>query len=181
MVAFDGDERLYGADAATVSVRRPQTAYAQIRRLLGTTLSDPQVVALVADEYFPYTLRQNATRGGTIALQHGQDTMFHAEELVAMVFAHARQITDTFAEAQVKDWVLTVPTFFSQAQRQALLDAAEISGVRVLSLINENTAAALQLAVHTSYDPSEKPRRILFYNLGSTSLQVSIAEFSSQV
>ncbi|KAH7485357.1 Heat shock 70 kDa protein 17 [Phytophthora ramorum] len=181
MVAFDGDERLYGADAATVGVRRPQTAYSQIRRLLGTTLSDPQVSALLDEEHFPYDLVQNASRGGTISLKHGKDQAFQAEELVAMVFAHARQITNTFAEAPVKDWVLTVPTFFSQAQRQALLDAAEISGVRVLSLINENTAAALQLAVHASYDPEDKPKKILFYNLGSTSLQVSIAEFSSQV
>ncbi|KAE9010888.1 Heat shock protein 17 [Phytophthora fragariae] len=181
LVAFDGDERLYGADAATVGVRRPQTAYAQIRRLLGTTLRDPQVSALLDEEHFPYQLLQNATRGGTVSLQHGDDRVFHAEELVAMVFTHARQITDTFAEAPVKDWVLTVPAFFSQAQRQAMLDAAEISGVRVLSLINENTAAALQLAVHASYDPQDKPKRILFYNLGSTSLQVSVAEFSSQV
>ncbi|GMF19358.1 unnamed protein product [Phytophthora lilii] len=181
MVAFDGDERLYGADAATVGVRRPQTAYAQIRRLLGTTLSDPQVAALLDEEHFPYELVQNASRGGTVSLKHGKDQTFQAEELVAMVFAHARQITDTFAEAPVKDWVLTVPAFFSQAQRQALLDAAEISGVRVLSLINENTAAALQLAVHASYDPEDKPKKILFYNMGSTSLQVSIAEFFSQV
>ncbi|TDH66513.1 hypothetical protein CCR75_007001 [Bremia lactucae] len=181
MVAFDGDERLYGADAATVGVRRPQTAYLQIRRLLGTKLSDPQVSALLEEEYLPYELLQNTTRGGTISLKHGKEHVFHAEELVAMVFTHARQITDTFAEAPVKDWVVTVPTYFSQAQRQAMLDAAEISGVRVLSLINENTAAALQLAVHSSYDPDEKPKKILFYNMGSTSLQVSIAEFSSQV
>ncbi|CEG38420.1 protein heat shock protein [Plasmopara halstedii] len=181
IVAFDGDERLYGADAATVGVRRPQTAYMQIRRLLGTKLSDPQVIALRDEEHLPYELIQNATRGGTVMLQHGKKQFFHAEELVAMVFTHARQITDTFAEASVKDWVLTVPTYFSQAQRQAMLDAADISGVRVLSLINENTAAALQLAVHSSFDPEEKPKKILFYNMGSTSLQVSIAEFSSQV
>lgn len=177
MVAFDGDERLYGADAATVAVRRPQTAYSQIRRFLGATPAHPQVVSLLQEEYFPYTLLQNATRG-TISLEHENKQVFHAEELVAMVFSHARQITDAFAEAPVKDWVITVPSFFSQAQRQAMLDAAEISGVRVLSLINENTAAALQHAVHSTFT---EPRRILFYNMGSTSLQVSIAEFNSEV
>lgn len=177
MVAFDGDERLYGADAATVAVRRPQTAYSQIRRFLGATPDHPQVVSLLQEEYFPYTLLQNVTRG-TVSLEHENKKVFHAEELVAMVFSHARQITDAFAEAPVKDWVITVPSFFSQAQRQAMLDAAEISGVRVLSLINENTAAALQHAVHSTFT---EPRRILFYNMGSTSLQVSIAEFKSEV
>ncbi|CAI5738513.1 unnamed protein product [Hyaloperonospora brassicae] len=181
MVAFDGDERLYGADAATVGVRKPQTAYAQIRRLLGAKRSDPQVVSLLEHEHFPYTLVSNASRGGAVALQHADDVMFDAEELVAMVLTHARQITNTFAQVPVKDYVLTVPAFFSQAQRQALLDAAEIAGLRVLSLIHDNTAAALQLAVHTSYDPSDAPKRVLFYNLGATALQVSIAALSSQV
>lgn len=180
MVAFDGDERLYGADAATIGVRRPQSAYAQVRRFLGATLDDPLVVALLEDERFPYELEQDLERG-SIALKHSDKQLFHAEELVAMVFSHARQITDAFAEAPVKDWVVTVPVYFSQAQRQALLDAAELAGVRVLSLINENTAAALQLAVHASVAPEDKPKRILFYNLGSTSLQVSVAELSAQV
>lgn len=178
MVAFDGAERLYGADAATVGVRRPQTAYSQIRRFLGTTVDSPEVVSLLKEEYFPYELVANDTRGGTVALKHDKKTVFHAEELAAMVFSHARQITNAFAEAPVKDWVVTVPSFFTQSQRQALLDAAELADVRVLSLINENTAAALQLAVHSTFT---EPKRILFYNMGSTSLQVSIAEFSNQI
>lgn len=181
MVAFDGQERLYGADAATVAVRRPQTAYAQIRRLLGATRDHPQVASLLADEYFPYELAADAGADrGAVALKHGADA-FLAEELVAMVFTHAREITDAFAEAKVRDWVVTVPVFFSQAQRQAVLDAAELAGVRVLSLINENAAAALQLTVHASISPDDKPRRVLFYNLGSSSLQVSVAELSAQV
>lgn len=180
MVAFDGDERLYGADAATVAVRRPQTAYAQVRRFLGASPDHPHVISLLNDEYFPYELQTDDARG-TVALKHGDDQVYVAEELVAMVFTHARQITDAFAEVPVKDWVVTVPVFFSQAQRQAVLDAAELAGVRVLSLINENAAAALQLTVHATVAPEDKPRRILFYNLGSTSLQVSVAELSAQV
>ncbi|DAZ96259.1 TPA: hypothetical protein N0F65_012562 [Lagenidium giganteum] len=177
MVAFDGKERLYGADAATVGVRRPQTAYSQIRRFLGASIDHPQVAALLKEEYFPYELLANDTRG-SVSLKHDDDQVFHAEELVAMVFSHARQITDAFAEAPVKDWVVTVPSFFAQPQRQAMLDAAELAGVRVLSLIDENTAAALQLGVHSTF---EEPKKVLFYNMGSTSLQVSVVEFSSQV
>ncbi|CCI45987.1 unnamed protein product [Albugo candida] len=179
MVAFDGEERIYGADADTIGVRRPHTGYAQIRRFLGSSLDHPGVLSLVTQEYFPYTLKLNEKRG-TIHLEHEIEQLYHAEEVVAMVFSHVRQITDVFAESDVKDYVITVPDYYTQAQRQAVLDAAEISGLRVLSLINENTAAALQLCIHTSMEPNER-KRVMFYNLGSTSLQVSIAEFYSYV
>jgi hypoxia up-regulated 1 len=178
MVAFDGEERLYGADAATVGVRRPQTAYSQVRRFLGSTMDHPDVVSLLKKEYFPYELLQNDTRG-SISLKHDKGKkVFHAEELVAMVFSHAKQITNSFAEAKVNDWVLTVPDFFSQAQRQAILDAAELTGVRILSLINENTAAALQLGVYSSFTDTH---RVLFYNMGSSSIQVSIVEYTARI
>lgn len=177
IVAFDGEDRLYGADAMNIGVRRPQFAYSQVRRLLGSQLTHPQVVSLTTNEYHPYELIHNATRG-SIGLKHNGKTVFHAEELVAMIFSHARDITNEFANAIVKDWVVTVPSYFAQSQRQAILDAADISGVRVLSLIDENTAAALQYGIDHVY---EKPYRVVYYNMGSTSLQVSVVEYNSFV
>ncbi|CAK4970296.1 unnamed protein product [Aphanomyces euteiches] len=180
IVSFNGEERLFGADAMNIEVRRPQMAYSQIRRLLGTTVTHPHVESLVKQEYFPYTLIQNLTRG-SVGLKHSDDHTFHAEELVAMVFTHAKQITNDFADAPVKDWVVTVPSYFAEAQRQAIIDAAEIAGVRVLSLIDENTAAALHHAISLELPEANKPERVLFYNMGSTSLQVSLVEYTSRI
>nr|CCA21519.1 protein heat shock protein putative [Albugo laibachii Nc14] len=179
MVAFDGEERLYGADADTIGVRRPHTGYAQIRRFLGSSLDQYGIVSLILEEYYPYSLSTNEKRG-SIHIKHEDEKHYHAEEVVAMVFSHVRQITDVFAETDVKDYVITVPEYYTQAQRQAVLDAAELAGLRVLSLINENTAAALQLCIHTTLEP-DTPKRVIFYNQGSTSLQVTIAELFSYV
>lgn len=180
IVAFDGEERLYGADAANIGVRRPASAYSQIRKLLGSSVENPEVTALTELQYYPYTFLNNATRGNLqVAHEQKEDGQaFHAEELVAMVFSHARDITKEFSGGYVDDWVITVPVYFTQPQRQAILDAAELTKIRVLSLVNENTAAALQFSIDRIYD---EPTRVLFYNLGSTSLQVSVVEYSSMV
>ncbi|ETW09024.1 hypothetical protein H310_01493 [Aphanomyces invadans] len=180
IVSFNGEERLFGADAMNIEVRRPQMAYSQIRRLLGTTVTHPVVESMVKSEYFPYTLTHNDTRG-SVALKHDDQFTFHAEELVAMVFTHAKTITNEFAESPVRDWVVTVPSYFVEAQRQAVIDAAEIAGIRVLSLIDENTAAALQHALAIETPQAGKPTRVLLYNMGSTSLQVSLVEYSSRI
>ncbi|KAF0750652.1 hypothetical protein AaE_006632 [Aphanomyces astaci] len=168
IVSFNGEERLFGADAMNIEVRRPQNAYSQIRRLLGTTVTHPLVESMTKSEYFPYTLTHNDTRG-SVGLKHDDEHTFHAEELVAMVFTHAKTITNEFAEGPVRDW------------RQAVIDAAEIAGIRVLSLIDENTAAALHHALSIDVPEVGKPTRVMFYNMGSTSLQVSVVEYTSRI
>ncbi|ETV88789.1 hypothetical protein H257_00287 [Aphanomyces astaci] len=180
IVSFNGEERLFGADAMNIEVRRPQNAYSQIRRLLGTTVTHPLVESMTKSEYFPYTLTHNETRG-SVGLKHDDEHTFHAEELVAMVFTHAKTITNEFAEGPVRDWVVTVPSYFAEAQRQAVIDAAEIAGIRVLSLIDENTAAALHHALSIDVPEVGKPTRVMFYNMGSTSLQVSVVEYTSRI
>ncbi|RHZ29586.1 hypothetical protein DYB26_000928 [Aphanomyces astaci] len=180
IVSFNGEERLFGADAMNIEVRRPQNAYSQIRRLLGTTVTHPLVESMTKSEYFPYTLTHNDTRG-SVGLKHDDEHTFHAEELVAMVFTHAKTITNEFAEGPVRDWVVTVPSYFAEAQRQAVIDAAEIAGIRVLSLIDENTAAALHHALSIDVPEVGKPTRVMFYNMGSTSLQVSVVEYTSRI
>jgi hypoxia up-regulated 1 len=70
-------------------------------------------------------------------------TSFTAEELAAMVLTYARDITKDFGGLAVRDCVLTVPSFATMHERRALITSAEIAGLKVLSLIEDNTAAAL--------------------------------------
>ena len=103
---------------------------------------------------------------------------FTPEELVAMVLTHAKDITAAFGvnEGSIKDCVLTVPSFFTQHERRALLDAAVLADLNVLSLIDENTAAGLHFGIDRI---DEEPKNVLFYNMGASSLQVSIMKYHS--
>ena len=117
----------------------------------------------------------NETRSGVCLTVDGEP--FTPEELVAMVLTHAKDITAAYGvESTVKDCVLTVPSFYTQHERRALLDAAELADLNVLALIDETTAAGL----HYGIDRIEKdPQNVLFYNMGASALQVSVMQFHS--
>jgi hypoxia up-regulated 1 len=102
------------------------------------------------------------------------------EELAAMVMNHAAEFTLAYGEEKgsvlgaIKDCVLTVPSFATQAERQAYLDTAEVADFNVLGLIDENTASALNFGMDKQY---EEAQIIIFYNLGASALQVSVIKF----
>lgn len=93
-----------------------------------------------------------------------------------MVLNHAKDITADFGAPRVRDCVLTVPSFFTQHERLAFLDAAELADLNVLALIDENTAAALNFGMDRI---DETPVTVMFYNMGAGALQVSIVRYGS--
>lgn len=99
-----------------------------------------------------------------------------------MVLGYAEEITHAYGKEKghvlgtISDCVLTVPSFATQTERLALLDAAKLGGFNVLSLIDENTASALNFGMDKAF---EEPQIYLFYNMGASSLQVSVIKFHS--
>ena len=107
---------------------------------------------------------------------------FTPEELVAMVLRHAIDISVAYAAEggstilPPKDMVLTVPSYATMTERRALLDATTLADINVLTLIDENTAAALHYAMDKNFE-GDKEQILLFYNLGAAALQISIIRF----
>merc|ERR1712136_718423 len=87
-------------------------------------------------------------------------------------------ITEKWCQAKVADIVLSVPGYFGDAQRQALLDAAKIANLPVLRIMNEHTATALAYGIYRSndFDP-EKPMTVAFCSVGHSLFSVSIVQF----
>jgi len=173
MVLFDQGSRFYGADASSLLARKPQLTPAAMSVMLGRDHEHPTVQVL-SERHYPITPTFNETRSGVCLTVDGQD--FTPEELVAMVLSHAKDITAAYGTSQVKDCVLTVPSFYTQHERRALLDAASLADLNVLALINENTAAALHFGIDRI---DEKPQHFIFYNMGASALQVSVVRYFS--
>jgi hypoxia up-regulated 1 len=137
----------------------------------------------LAERHYPLRPAYNETRSGTTLTVDGH--AFTPEELVAMVLTHAIDISVAHAEASGKplvppprDVVLTVPSYATQVERQALLDAASVAGLNVLQLIEETTSAALQYAMEKSFTPEKGGDQImLFYNMGASAVQVAVVRF----
>lgn len=176
VVAFDGDERFFGNNAVSLSVKKPKHTYTLMHRLLNKAINSPQVAQLKSLGY-PFDFVTLPSTGG-VGVQHSKNVTFSPEELLAMTFQNLISISETDAEQPVKDCVITVPEYFSQNERQALIDAAEMAGLNVLSLVNENTAFAIQYGLDIKYEPDTN-KRVLFYNMGSSTTIVSVVEFTS--
>lgn len=98
------------------------------------------------------------------------------QEISAMILQKLKQDAEAYLGETVSDAVITVPAYFSDSQRQATKDAGKIAGLNVLRIINEPTAAALAYGMD-----KEKNQKILIYDLGGGTFDVSILEIGDGV
>ena len=104
------------------------------------------------------------------------DKQYTPQEISAMILQKIKQDAESFLGETVSQAVITVPAYFSDAQRQATKDAGRIAGLEVLRIINEPTAAALAYGVD-----KESEQKIMVYDLGGGTFDVSILDIGDGV
>ncbi len=99
------------------------------------------------------------------------------QEISAMILTKLKNDAEAYLGQKVDKAVITVPAYFSDSQRQATKDAGKIAGLEVMRIINEPTAAALAYGL----DKGDKSQKILIYDLGGGTFDVSILELGDGV
>jgi len=177
VVAFDSDIRQYGNGATSLLTKRPHDSYRYISRLLGKSIESPEVVELLELHALPYELEEHPVRK-SIRIKRGEGYL-EVEEVMAMILSYLKRIAEVENnDRPVVDAVVTVPESWSQQERKALMDSAKLAGLNILSLLNENTAAALTYGIEREYNVSKAHNYILF-NMGSSSTKVSVLRYSA--
>ncbi|KAM4651425.1 hypoxia up-regulated protein 1 isoform 2-T2 [Discoglossus pictus] len=176
-VALKDNERLFGDNALAISVKNPKVSFRYFQDLLGKRAENPQVEAFTAR--FPEYKVIKDERRGTALFKLSDEFIYSPEELMGMMLNYSRSLADEFAEQPVKDVVITVPVFFNQAERRAVLQAAKLAGLKVLQLINDNTAVALNYGVFRRKDINNTAQNIMFYDMGSRGTTCTIVTYQT--
>ncbi|KAI1853363.1 hypothetical protein JX265_000141 [Neoarthrinium moseri] len=177
LVGFGPKSRYLGEPAKTQEISNLKNTVSSLKRLVGRSLKDPDVQ--VEQQYVSAALVDVNGQVGAEVSYLGEKRQFTATELTAMYLSKIKQTAANELRLPVQDMVLSVPAWFTDIQRRALIDAAEIAGLRTLRLINDTTAAALGYGI-TKLDlpgPEEKPRRVCFIDIGHSNYTASIVEF----
>uniref|UniRef100_A0A8C9Y7A8 Hypoxia up-regulated protein 1 n=1 Tax=Sander lucioperca TaxID=283035 RepID=A0A8C9Y7A8_SANLU len=176
-VCLKENERLLGDNALGWSVKNPKTVYRHLQSLLGKKHDNLQV-ELYKKRFPEHQLLEDPVRG-TVYFKNSEEMQYTPEELLGMVLNYSRVLAQDFAEQPIKDAVITVPAFFNQAERRAVLQAAQMAGLKVLQLINDNTAVALNYGVFRRKDIDNTVKNMMFYDMGSGSTTATIVTYQT--
>ncbi|KAG6857031.1 hypothetical protein H0H87_010704 [Tephrocybe sp. NHM501043] len=170
-VGWKNGDRLFGGDAAAMASRFPSDVFTALKYLQGAP-HDSETVSFYA-KISPSELTETARK--TVGVKRSDGTEWSVEELVAMQFAYVKELAEAVAEEKVRDVVVTVPPFYSQGERDAVVDAIEISGLRTLALINDGTAVAVNYAMTRTFTT---PEYHIIYDAGASSIVATIVSFA---
>ncbi|KAI0318042.1 actin-like ATPase domain-containing protein [Amylostereum chailletii] len=172
-VAWKKGDRLFGQDAFNLAARFPEDTYNSMKYLLGA----PANADIVSYYSTIATSPLVATTRYTAGVPRPGGKTWDVEELVAMQLAYVKQLAEDAAGERVQDVIIAVPPFFSQFERDAVADAVEIAGLRLLALINDGTAIAINYAMTRTFT---EPERHIIYDSGAKSTRATVVTFSPQ-
>ena len=162
--------RLVGQLAKRQAVSNAENTVFSVKRFIGRTFEDTEAER----KRVPYRVVPGKDGSVEIAIQTRSYT---PQEISAMILQKLKQDAESYLGEPVTQAVITVPAYFTDAQRQATKDAGTIAGLEVLRIINEPTAAALAYGV----DKQDQEQRVLVFDLGGGTFDVSVLELSGGV
>lgn len=175
-VAFTSEgERLIGDAAKNQLTSNPENTVFDAKRLIGREFKDKSVQADM--KYWPFTVVEKSGKPHVKIVASGENKMFQPEEISAMVLGKMKEIAEAYLGKKVTHAVVTVPAYFNDAQRQATKDAGTISGLTVMRIINEPTAAAIAYGL----DKKDGEKNILVFDLGGGTFDVSLLTIDNGV
>src|SRR5277367_3719828 len=187
-VAFTPDERLIG-DAAKAQyaanptntifdIKYPLTPVAArliVRRLIGRRFDEPSVKDDI--KHFPFQVVNKDGKPAVKVEVNGEMKVLTPEEVSGMVLSKMKEIAESYLGKKVTHAVVTVPAYFNDQQRQATKDAGTISGLNILRIVNEPTAAAMAYGL----DKGKGERKIVVFDLGGGTFDVSLLSIEDGV
>jgi hypoxia up-regulated 1 len=186
-------ERFYGGDALALAARYPDDVYANLKTLLGVPFEngDNEMVKTYHSRYPALRLEAAPGERGTVGLRSNRlgeaerKDAFLVEELLAMQLKQIKGNADSLAGkgSDVRDVIITYPSFYTADEKRSLELAAELAGLKVDALISDNLAVGLNYATSRTFpsvSDGQRPEYHIVYDMGAGSTTASVIRFQSR-
>jgi molecular chaperone DnaK len=167
----DRGDFLVGGVAKDQLVTNPRNTIYGAKRLIGRKWNSRVVQELRS--YYSYDIVEGPA-GEAAVLLGGQ--VYTLPQISGMVLAHLKKIAEAFLQKSIPEAIISVPAYYSDAQRQAVRQAGKLAGFEVKRIVNEPTAAALAYGFSRGLD-----QKILVYDLGGGTFDVSVLQLNANV
>uniref|UniRef100_A0A8B9NX59 Heat shock 70 kDa protein 4L n=1 Tax=Apteryx owenii TaxID=8824 RepID=A0A8B9NX59_APTOW len=178
-ISLGSKTRAIGNAAKSQIVTNVKNALHGFKKLHGRAFEDPYIQAERAK--LPYELQKMPNGSVGVKVRYlGEERPFAIEQITGMLLAKLKETSESALKKPVADCVISVPSFFTDAERRSVMAAAQIAGLNCLKLMNETTAVALAYGIYKQDLPAleEKPRNVVFVDMGHSAYQVSICAFN---
>ncbi|KAF1804698.1 heat shock protein 70 family [Mucor lusitanicus] len=168
-VAFTDTERLIGDAAKNQVAMNPHNTVFDAKRMIGRRFHDDEIQADM--KHWPFKVINKDDKPQIQVEFKGETKVFTPEEISSMILVKMKETSEAYLGGTVDSAVITVPAYFNDSQRQATKDAGAISGLNVLRIINEPTAAAIAYGLDKQ---AKGETNVLIFDLGGGTFDVSL-------
>lgn len=180
-------ERAYGSDAMALSARFPSDVYPNLKTLMGLPADDALVTEYLARH--PALQMEKHKNRGTVSFKSkvfsAEEEAWMVEELLAMELQSIQRNAESLAgsDALVRSAVITIPPFYTVEEKRAVQMAAEMIGLKVLSLVSDGVAVGLNYATSRQFpniNEGAKPEYHMVFDMGAGSAKATVMKFQSR-
>ena len=172
-VSFTDDEIFIGDIAKSRIINNSSNTIFDIKKLIGRKYSNKQIQKNIKRWPFKVIKDPNSDKLQICANYQKQEKKYFPEEIVAIILQKLKLFATNFIGKEIKKAIITVPAYFKKPQRKAIKKAGTISGLKVIKIISEPTAAAIAYGLNKKSQIKEI-ENILIFNLGSDTLEISL-------
>ncbi|XP_022139588.1 heat shock 70 kDa protein 16 isoform X2 [Momordica charantia] len=178
VVCFGEKQRFLGSAGAASAIMNPRSTITQVKRLIGRNFGEPDVQKDL--KRLPFETSEALDGSILVHVKHlGETHTFTPVQIMAMLFANLRDVTEKSLGTPFSDCVIGIPSYFTDLQRRLYLNAAAIAGLKPLRLMHDCTATALSYGIYKTDFSNPGPIYVAFVDIGHCDTQVSIVSFET--
>ncbi|KAJ8780481.1 hypothetical protein J1605_011745 [Eschrichtius robustus] len=178
-ISLGSRTRAIGNAAKSQIVTNVRNTIHGFKKLHGRSFDDP--VVQTERIRLPYELQKMPNGSAGVKVRYlEEERPFAIEQVTGMLLAKLKETSENALKKPVADCVISIPSFFTDAERRSVMAAAQVAGLNCLRLMNETTAVALAYGIYKQDLPplDEKPRNVIFIDMGHSAYQISVCAFN---